>query len=212
MGRPEFHIHIDEIDPIEWRPDAVNIDKINREEKWDKFEKSPEKRKTIKKKIIQKEEVKKMKNLFAIDCSGSVHGKDLYHFELNQIIEEYYKEGDLFYLWNHEIWDKKVSREGMKMFIDEKEGFGGTNSTNIAKIAIDAGNSYREHLIIVTDGEVDLEDIKESTKLLNNNKITFKYVTTFIIGDGSNLSVGAPYCRDCPNITYEIRESNQRKK
>ena len=36
-------------------------------------------------------------------------------------------------------------------------------------------------------------------------------MTTFIIGKGSNLSVGAPYCRDCPNITFAIREINKRE-
>jgi len=51
----------------------------------------------IKKKIIEYEEVKKMKTLFAIDCSGSVNMKDLYHFKVDKIIKEYYKEGDLIY-------------------------------------------------------------------------------------------------------------------
>ena len=43
MGRPEVHEHIDEIDPIEWRPDGVNIGKIIKEEKWDRFEKNQKK-------------------------------------------------------------------------------------------------------------------------------------------------------------------------
>ena len=207
MGRPEVHEHIDQMDPIEWRPSAVIIDKINRNEKWDKF------------KIIKKDNIKtvvkkynNMKTLFAIDCSESIKENQLYHSELNKIINEYYKEGDLFYLWNHAIRAKRVSREEMNEFIKEKKGLGGTNSTNIAKIAIDAGNSYREHLLIVTDGKVELIDIKESTDLLEKNNIKFKYVTTFIIGDEGNLSVGAPYCRDCPNVTYEIKYKNDRKK
>ena len=59
---------------------------------------------------------------------------------------------------------------------------------------------------------MDNSCIDKSTELIKNNNIKFKYVTTFIIGTGSNLSVGAPYCRDCPNITYAIREPNQREK
>ena len=59
---------------------------------------------------------------------------------------------------------------------------------------------------------MDNSCIDKSTELIKNNNIKFKYVTTFIIGTGSNLLVGAPYCRDCPNITYAIREPNQREK
>ena len=111
-------------------------------------------------------------------------------------VNEYYKEGDIFYLWSDSIKEKKISRERMEEFIDKMEGYGDTNSSLIAEIALNAGNTYREHLLIVTDGEVPNSCIDKSTKLINDNNIKFKYVTTFIIGEGSNLSVGAPYCRD----------------
>ena len=39
MGRPEVHEHFDKVDPTEQRPSAVIIDRIKRNEKWDKFEK-----------------------------------------------------------------------------------------------------------------------------------------------------------------------------
>ena len=44
------------------------------------------------------QEPKEMKTIFAIDSSGSVGGCDLYHDNLRKIIDEYYKEGDIFYL------------------------------------------------------------------------------------------------------------------
>ena len=156
--------------------------------------------------------LKKMKTLFTIDCSGSVDGKILYHKELEKIIDEYYKEGDTFYLWDDKRKEKNCSLERIKEFNKKLQGFGGTDSSLIAKIAIDAGESYREHLLIVTDGIVKKSCIDESTLIIQNNNIKFKYVTTFIIGDGSNLSVGAPYCRDCPNVTYSIKSENERKK
>ena len=207
MGRPEVHDHIDKIDPTEWRPSAVIIDKINKNEKWTKFKKID-----IPKKICKRLNPKEMKTLFAIDCSRSIRRKkSFYHQELNQIINEYYKEGDIFYLWSDSLKEKKISREKMKEFTNKMEGYGNTNSSLIAEIALDAGNTYREHLLIVTDGEVPNSCIDKSTKLINDNNIKFKYVTTFIIGEGSNLSVGAPYCRDCPNITFAIREINKRE-
>ena len=60
--------------------------------------------------------------------------------------------------------------------------------------------------------EVPKNYIDAPTFIIQNNNIKFKYVTTFIIGSGSNLSVGAPYCRDCPNVTYSIKSENERIK
>ena len=58
-----------------------------------------------------------MKTLFAIDCSRSIRRKkSFYHQELNQIINEYYKEGDIFYLWSDSLKEKKISREKMRNF------------------------------------------------------------------------------------------------
>ncbi len=161
--------------------------------------------------IIQQEDPKKMKTLFTIDCSASIEVNKLYGKELEKIIDEYYKEGDSFYLWSNIIKEKNCSLERIKEFNKKLQGFGGTDSSLIAKIAIDAGESYREHLLIVTDGKVPKNCIDVSTFIIEKNNIKFKYVTTFIIGSGSNLSVGAPYCRDCPNVTYSIKSENQRK-
>ena len=68
----------------------------------------------------------------------------------------------------------------------------------------------REHLIIVTDGEVDEEDIRSSDQLMNNNNIKFQFVSVYVVGRGGNLSVGAPFCRGCPNRTIHIIDANTR--
>ena len=39
MGRPEVHEYFDKVDLIELRCSAVTIDRINRNEKWDKYKK-----------------------------------------------------------------------------------------------------------------------------------------------------------------------------
>ena len=124
MGRPEVHDHIDQMDPTEWRPSAVIIDKINKNEKWTKFKKMK-----IPKNIYVKVNPKEMRTLFAIDCSNSIHSEKLYHKELNKLINEYYKEGDLFYLWDDSIKEKKISRKKMKEFTDKMRGYGETDSS-----------------------------------------------------------------------------------
>ena len=35
-------------------------------------------------------------------------------------------------------------------------------------------------------------------------------MTLFVIGNGDNLSVGAPFCRNCENIIFGIKENGER--
>ena len=42
------------------------------------------------------------------------------------------------------------------------------------------------------------------------NNIKFKYVTVCIIGNNGNLSVGAPFCRECPFKIIQITDNNTR--
>ena len=160
-------------------------------------------------------EPKNMKTLFAIDCSGSVAGHELYHEELNKIMEEYYKnDDDIIYMWDSV---NDISREGylkvdierINKFNKNLEGHRGTQSFLIAEIAKQEPE-YREHLLIVTDGEVDFDCIQITQEILENRGIEFKYVTLFVIGNGDNLSVGAPFCRNCENIIFGIKEDGKR--
>ena len=41
--------------------------------------------------------------------------------------------------------------------------------------------------------------------------IHFKYVTIYVVGNGGDLSVGAPFCRNSPNKTIHIINENERK-
>ena len=170
--------------------------------------------KTKKWKFKQILEPKYMKTLFAIDCSGSVSGVKLYHDELNQIMEEYYKNDDIIYMWDSKgsidsVGYKKVDIERINQFNEELEGNGGTESYLIAEIAKQEPK-YREHLLIVTDGKVDFDCIQRTQNILENTRIEFKYVTLFVIGNGENLSVGAPFCRNCENIIFGINEEGER--
>ena len=183
MGKPEIHsISSGGIETNVWRPKSVDyiLDKN-------------------KKFIFEKELLlpHKMKTLFAIDNSGSVSNNVFYHNEVNKIFNKYYKNGDIAYFWNDPEVTKfgNTSEEILKTldnFVSSCEGNGGTNSEIIANIIIEESN-YREHLLIITDGEVDYECVQRTTEKLAENNIKFKFVSTFIIGDGDNLSVGASH-------------------
>jgi hypothetical protein len=122
----------------------------------------------------------------------------------------YFKEGDELYAWGSHF--KKINKSQIdfeEMEINAETG-GATYSEEIAKIAIDAGETYRDHLLIVTDGEVDFDCIQITQDKLEKTGIEFKYVSLFVIGNGYNLSVGAPFCRNCENIIFGINEDGER--
>lgn len=126
-----------------------------------------------------------MKTLFAIDFSGSVSGCSLYHSELKNIINEYYKEGDAIYLWNSSIIQSDYN--DIMSYINLMKGDQGTSFDLIANIANQAGINYREHLIIVTDGCVNTYPIALEDQKMQKYGISFKYVTTFVIGTGGSF-------------------------
>ena len=173
---------------------------------------------------------KELRNLWAIDASDSVSDHNFYHNQLKRILDEYGKPDDEYYLWSNDI--EKVTLDELHQFINNKKGRYGTKSSLIEEIA--HLSNIKEHLIIVTDGSVDQNEIDKSDELVNKYNINFLYVTTFIINNGfpaileeylkynylpaqllepikikSDLSVCCPYCRKCPSITYNIKGENE---
>ena len=191
-ARPEIHLSHDGINAKYWRPEYIdyNID-INK--KWTNFKEKPKEFKTI--------NLSNLKTLFAFDNSGSISENSIYFDEIDNLVKKYYKEGDKFYLWGSSFQEK--SKTEIDSWIKNKRGVEGTDSSLIAKLAIECPN-HREHLIIVTDGYVGENDIKRCDEIIINNKIKFKFVSIYLIGKGGNLSVGAPFCRCSPNRTFLI--------
>lgn len=129
-------------------------------------------------------------------------------------------------MWNNET-KKLNSISHLEKFLsslsnqsNDFEGFEftGTLSEKIADIALEE-KDIREHLIIITDGSVSLDSIQESDKSMIDNNIQFQFVSTYIIlpDDPSlppefkvkpDLSVGAPYSRNCQNETIYIKAEN----
>ena len=40
--------------------------------------------------------------------------------------------------------------------------------------------------------------------------INFQFVSVYVVGNGGNLSVGAPFCRGCPNRTIHVLDASKR--
>ena len=192
-ARPEIHLFFKMIEAKDWNPDCIDY-KIDINKRWTNFE-----------------EIKlyKLKTLFAFDNSGSITGNELYFNEINRLIKKYYKPGDKFYLWGTTY--KEKSKSQIEQWIYEKKGNEGTNSVNIAKIAKENPN-HREHLIIVTDGSVDLNSIDECDRFISKENIKFKFVSVYLIGRQADKSVGAPFCRNSPNKNVLIIDQNNRCK
>lgn len=207
IARVDYH-YMKESDPKLYRPKLVEY-KFDPNNKCDKniFE--------IKQKIKEKK-AKELKTILAIDNSGSTQNKDNYHnYIKNKILPNYFKKDreDAIYLW--ESGFKKVTYEEMMNIIKNKKGNGGTSSSKIAQILSNESNNNYKHLVIVTDGEVSSSEISNSDNIMKNNKnIKLEFVSTFIIetGGNCNLSVGAPYCRDIPNITILVLKNGEEKR
>ena len=197
-ARVDIHWIHQQIYAKDWRVKGINY-KIDENKKWTNFIEKP-----LSSLIFK---LTSLKTLFAIDDSGSVYNNSFYFDNVKEIIKKYYKDGDKIYLWD-DIHQKKTKKE-LDKWIKMKDGFGNTDSSTIVKMAIESPE-YREHLIIITDGDVDESKIKKSDELMKQYNIKFKYVSIFIIGDEGNLSVGAPFCRDCPNKTVQILYPDKR--
>ena len=197
-ARIEYHYTQEYLQPSEYRPKIVEY-QLN-DNKWTKFTKKPR---------VQIDPTK-LKTLIAFDSSGSVEGKTKYFERLKEIIEKFYKEdrGDQIYKW--ESSKNKLNYQEAMNIIDGKVGNGGTSSHLIAEIAKEENNNHFKHLVIVTDGNVDKDEILKSDQLMKEYKIKYDYVTSYIIhtSDSCDKSVGAAYCRDCPNVTIYIDQNN----
>lgn len=135
-----------------------------------------------------------LRRLFAIDYSGSVRA----------IFNSYYKNGDSIMIWGST--SEIISYSRMQQIYTNREGRGGTDPSLINNTSLP-----REHLILVTDGCVDSGSIGRSDSILRSNNIQFQYVTTYVIGSGGDLSVGAPFGRGCGSETIEIKSDGQRR-
>ena len=158
------------------------------------------------------EKIENMKTLFAIDCTISLNGNNLYFSKLRDIKNKYYNisRGDKFYIWGDGYFCKNESE--IEAFILVKCGFfKERHGYYIAEIGKETKSENFEHLIIITDGSVDSHDIDESDRRVHEYGLHFKYVSYYIIGSNGDESVGCPYARGNPNTIYIIDNDGNEK-
>ena len=193
-------------DGSDYRPKVIDI-QINWNDKWN----------GCKKRNKHINSVEKMKTLFAFDCSGSISHSDNYFNKLKELRLEYCNSlrGDKFYIWGSNY--KYMTESEMDIFISKKTGNGGTLSHLIAEIGIITKKENFEHLIIVTDGVVLQKEIDKCDDLVKKNDLQYSFVSTYIIYKNKscfediNESLGCPYSRECPGITYIIDNNGNEK-
>lgn len=150
-------------------------------------------------------EVKQMKTLFAIDNSSSVHQNRYYYYIVEKIFNEKYKDGDLIMIWAD--FAKFIDYEEMKRIWTHCDSGGvGTFPQTIIKLIMNTNPPIdAEHLVLVTDGYIEISDVEICIRLVELNNIKFKMVETYYIGDLVDQSIGAIFQNDSPSKTYFYR-------
>ena len=191
-ARPEIKFLAENITPWDWRPKGIKY-KVDYNAVYNGFLKLEN----------EESDLANMKTLFCIDDSGSTDENEFYYSELKDIISYYYNKnrGDIIYLWNET--KKKITEEELEEKIETMEANGDTYPYLIADIIEEEKNNKCRHLVIITDGNVSQEEINEADEKIKNINYNFDYVTVYILGDEADLSVGAPFCRNTPNKTFE---------
>ena len=199
-ARPEIIFLTKNIKPYKWRPKCIKKE-VNYDAVFNGFLKLENLKKNI--------NLENKKTLFAIDNSGSINNLTFYSEELDSITKQYYKNerGDTIYFWNSS--KQKISKEKFDEEIQYRHfGRGGTDICRIVEIInLEKENNFK-HLVIITDGEVDFDNIKEADEIMNNIDYQFDFVSVYIIGPEANFSVGAPFCRNVPNRTFSKVHQN----
>lgn len=123
-----------------------------------------------------------------IDNSSSVYNSSFYWEEVNKILDN--NEIKEYYLWNTNVY--KSSKNEIDNYIKTKKGLGGTYISNVASSIIN-----KDNIIIITDGEVDNNEVIRSEKILSNKLFTNVecYIITSYKLHNIDISVPLPFIR-----------------
>lgn len=136
-----------------------------------------------------------MKPYIFIDYSGSTGGSDKYWDSVQAIVDRF-KDNSTITFWDSEE-PQTTSYEKAIEIIKMRTGNYGTSPSLIAPLT--QPDSY---VILITDGQVDNDEVKKCDQLLNSR--SFERVEVHFIsscGGEMNLSVSAPFTR---KANYEI--------
>ncbi|OHT08007.1 hypothetical protein TRFO_23625 [Tritrichomonas foetus] len=143
---------------------------------------------------------------FAIDFSRSTKDNTSYHSYVRKLIDDNYRDGDIIVMWDHEF--KIVDVNDFRQLNDSLSGRGGTSPISVAQACHTVGEKGQEHLILITDGQVDVDSIDQADQYVVSNGVKFQLITAYVIKssliDGVNMSVICPFTRNCPHTIYEV--------
>ena len=148
--------------------------------------------------------------IFAIDVSGSISGSQLYHSTYKKLIDKFYRPDDTILIWDNEC--KKIEMEELLRINSKLLGFGGTNTSSLAKKCISIVKEQPSHLFLITDGFVEVEEIDLTDKIIFENDIKFNSVSTFVVVsiEGGDLSVACPFDRYCGHQVFQVTGHHSR--
>lgn len=121
-----------------------------------------------------------------LDNSGSTYERTEYWNKAKEVINKI-KDYKL-YCWNSYLTDDQYRTHDILKY---NKAEGGTDIRYVALYLVD--KNITNNIMIITDGEVWPNTVKEASCALENYK--FKNVIIYICGE--NLSVGASFSRNC---------------
>lgn len=132
--------------------------------------------------------------LVAFDGSGSTSGSFKYHGRTQEIVAQFADAAVLH--WHSDA--ALISLPELAAINARRAGMGGTQPSLIAQHVVET--DFRDHLVIITDGEVDQSEVDECGRILGSEYV-FASVTTHLIGSRAsmNLSVPCPFTRASPH-------------
>jgi len=135
-----------------------------------------------------------------IDYSGSTGGNTKYWNSVSELVEkEYQKDPNVkIVFWDH--CSKPVDINQARGQISSTSGHGGTNPTCFVDQVTDNSD-----VIIVTDGQVNSDDVTNCDTKMNNKPLNSVHVHFINTGGSMNLSVSAPFTRNAKE--YQLFEN-----
>jgi hypothetical protein len=110
-------------------------------------------------------------------------------------------------LYNY-ISTTNIHRQAKEFFI-KKSASGGTKPTAIVSALVSMKIDYKKyHMILITDGEIEVDEIDRCDEGVKRNNIDFAFVTVFIVGRNiaTNLSIQAAFCRNCGSRVVTLKD------
>jgi len=132
--------------------------------------------------------------IFFHDMSGSTGGIAKYHELSLKLYNDYVKNK------NHIIvgWDDKykvLSDTEYLNICNNRKGYGGTYTSAIGSYLNNLNSTNELEIIILTDGQVDTNDISRCDNYVSKLKLNIASVKSYISASNANCSVLAPFLR-----------------